>query len=245
MVKLEQFQHDYATFRRIFVTIVLLVLLIGIGSYVIYQDTGNIQGAVVRSMELVTHVEVPRGEPHSGLMFVLSFGGAILSVYIILVIINIFYTGRFKKGLEEARILKKIKKMTDHYVILGGGSLGTSVAASLKEKGKDVVVLEADNERVNELNHKGIAALEGDCFDREYLETVGLPKARMVMCCLNDDGDNLLTTLIAKDMNPNAKVVAEATFEKFAVELRKAGADRVIVPRKISGSYMAEVAVGL
>ena len=242
MVKLEQFQHDYATFRRIFVTIVLMILLIGTGAYFFYQESGNIQGAVVQSMELVTHTEIPKGEANSGLMFVLSFGGAVLSVYIILVIINIFYTGRFKKGLEEARILKKIKKMTNHYVVLGGGSLGTSVAASLAEKGKDVVVLEADNERVTELNHKGVPALEGDCFDREYLETIGVSRAHMVLCCLNDDGDNLLTTLIVKEMNPNAKIIAEATYEKYAVELRKAGADRVIVPRKISGSYMAEVA---
>lgn len=245
MVRLEQFQHDYATFKRIFITLLLMVMLIGTGAYFLYKDSGNIQGAVVQSMELVTHIKIPKGEVHGGIMFLLSFGGAVLSIYIILVLINIFYTGRFKKGLEEARILKKIKKMTDHYIVLGGGSLGTSVAASLAEKGMKVIVLEADNEKVIELNHKGIPALEGDCFDREYLQTVGVPKARMILCCLNDDGDNLLTTIIAKEMNPEIKVVAEATFEKFAVELRKAGADRVIVPRKISGSYMAEVAAGL
>jgi len=246
MVNIRSIEHDYATLRKISFSIIGIVILIGIGTYLLYGETGNIKESVYVSTELITHIGIPQeASANAGLLFLLSVAGAILSVYIIIVLIDIFYTGKFKKSLEEAKILKKITKMKDHYVILGGGSLGESVAKSLKNKGKNVVVIEADNERVAELNHKGIPSLEGDCFDREYLETAGIGKAKMAITCLNDDGDNLLATMLVKEMNKNIKVIAEATFEKYGEQLKKVGADRVVVPRKISGSYMAEIAGGL
>jgi voltage-gated potassium channel len=194
-------------------------------------------------MQLVTHIDIPmESKDAAAALFLLSFLGAVVSIYIILILINIFFTGRFKKSVEEARTLKKIQQMKDHYVILGGGSLGASVARALLDKGRQAVVLEKDNETAVELNHQGIPTLEGDCFDREYLETVGVKKARTVVACLNHDGDNLLLTLICKEMNPKVKVIVEATMEKYVGQMKKVGADRVVLPRKIGGTYMAEVA---
>lgn len=246
MVQLEHFEHDYATFNRILVAIFVMIFLVAAGTMVMYQQTNDSRESVFKAMELVTHINIPlEAKNAAGVLFLLSFFGAITSVYIILIIINIFFTGRFKKSIEEANTLKKIKQMKDHYVILGGGSLGESVAKALQAKGKTVVVLEKDNEVVAELNHQDIATVEGDCFDRDFLNLVGIKRAKVVVACLKQDGDNLLLTLICKEMNPKVKVIVEATREKYVTEMKKIGADRVVLPRKIGGTYMAEVAAAM
>ncbi|GEM_PF-5808076 len=246
MVQLEHFEHDYLTFRRILVAIFVIIFLVVSAAAVMYQQTNDPRESVFKAMELVTHISIPsEAKEAAGVLFLISFFGAIVSIYIILILINIFFTGRFKKSVEEARTLKKIKQMKDHYVILGGGSLGGSVAKALMAKGKTVVVLEKDNETVTELNHSGIPTLEGDCFDREFLDLVGLRRARAAVACLKHDGDNLLLTMICKEMNPKIKVIVEATMEKYVAQMKKIGADRVVLPRKIGGTYMAEVAASL
>ena len=242
MVSFAQWKEDAVTFRKIFFAVVILIVLVGVAAWLIFSQTANWGSALIDAMELVFHTEFPADNPYVAWLFVISVLGAVMSIYILIVIIDIFFMGRFTKSMEEARNMKKMQKLENHYIILGGGSLGTAVARALQEKGKKLIVIEADNERVNELNHQGILALEGDCFEREYLNAAGILKARMVIACLNDDGDNLLVTLLAKEMNPGVKVVAEATLDKYAQQLKKVGADRVIVPSKISGAYIAEIA---
>lgn len=242
MVNFDNWKEDSATFRKIFFAVVALIALVGIAAWLLFTQTQNWGSALIGAMELVFHTEFPMGNPNVAWLFVISVFGAVMSIYILIVIIDIFFMGRFTKSIEEAKNMKKMQKLENHYIILGGGSLGTAVAKSLHEKGKKLIVIEADNERVNELNHQGLLALEGDCFEREYLNAAGILKARMVIACLNDDGDNLLVTLLSKEMNPHVKVIAEATMDKYAQQLKKVGADRVIVPRKISGAYIAEIA---
>ncbi len=246
MVRLEHFEHDYATFNRILVAIFVIIFLVAAATMTMYKQTNDPQEAVYMAMELVTHIQIPDdARDHAGLLFLISFIGAVVSIYIVLILINIFFTGRFRKSVEEANTLKKIKQMKDHYIILGGGSLGSGAAKALIDKGETVVVLEKDNEIVQELNHNGVPALEGDSFDREYLSLAGIKRAKAVIACLNHDGDNLLLTLICKEMNPTVKVIAEATMEKYVTQMKKVGADRVVLPKKIGGVYMAEVAMSL
>ena len=228
--------------KKVLGSVLGLVVLIAIGAFYLFQKTGNARFSLVEAMKLVTHLQIGIGGSGSLLFFLLSFLGAILSIYLIITLINIFFTDRLKKNIQEARTMRTVAGLKNHYLILGGGSLGASVARSLKEKGKPVVVIEADNERVAELNKQGILAFEGDCFEKTYLTKAKVTLAKVAIACLNDDGDNLLATSLLKELNPNIKVVAEATFEKYASHLKKVGADEVVVPRDISGVYMAKMA---
>lgn len=228
--------------KKIAISIIALVVLIAVGTFYLYEKTGNVKFSLFESMKLVTHLQMGIGGNVSLIFFLLSFLGAVLSLYILVTLISIFFTDRLKKNMKEAKIMKEMASLKDHYIILGGGSLGASVARSLKEKGKQVVIIEADNERVSGLNDEGILALEGDCFEKVYLEKAQIKTAKVVIACLNDDGDNLLATLLAKQMNQGVKVIAEATYEKYVNHLKKVGADEVIVPRDISGVYIAKMA---
>jgi len=235
-------QDERSVLKKIAISIVCLVILIAIGTFYLYEKTGNLKFALFESMKTVTHIEMGIGGGVSLLFFLLSLLGAILSLYVIITLVSIFFTDRLKKNLAEAKLMKEITSLKDHYIVFGGGSLGASVARALKDKGKQAVVIEADNEKVSELNEAGILAIEGDCFEKTYLEKAKIGLAKVAIVCLNDDGDNLLVTMLAKQMNPRIKVIAEATYDKYVEHLKKVGADEVVVAQEIGGVYMAKMA---
>jgi trk system potassium uptake protein TrkA len=78
-------------------------------------------------------------------------------------------------------------------VIVGAGEVGSSIAASLSDS-HEVVVVEVDPARVEELNYAiDVLAIEGDGTDLAVLEEAGLSEADMVIACTDDDETNIVT----------------------------------------------------
>lgn len=59
------------------------------------------------------------------------------------------------------------------------------------------------------------------------------------MVCTDDDKVGLVTTVLARQLNPAIRVVARATTERAASRLRQAGADGVVAPAQIGGMRLA------
>lgn len=59
------------------------------------------------------------------------------------------------------------------------------------------------------------------------------------MICTDDDKIALVTTVLARQLNPKIRIVARATTERAASRLRQAGADGVVAPAQIGGMRLA------
>ncbi len=80
-----------------------------------------------------------------------------------------------------------------HIVIVGAGEVGSSIAASLADT-HDVVVLDVDPERVDDLNYSlDVLAREGDGTDLDVLLDVGVETTDMVVACTDVDETNIVT----------------------------------------------------
>ena len=75
------------------------------------------------------------------------------------------------------------------------------------------------------------------------LRDAGIERARAVIACVDSDADNVFIVLTARELAPDAFIVARASADDSEKKLRRAGADRVISPYKTSGSEMARVAL--
>lgn len=233
-----------ATVKKVVFSLIVLIVLIALAAVVIDQQKNDPAESYVNAINLVLHVGISPDADNAWLLVLFSIAGGIIIIYLALLLVQAMYTNAMKKSIDEARRMKKIKEFSNHYIICGGGSLGFSVGKTLSTRGLPAVVLDKDDERVAEMNAADIPALEGDCFNNEFLKEAGIMKAKTVIACLNDDGDNLLLTMLVKELNPNVTVIAEATYEKYASQLKRAGADEVVLPREIGGRYMAKLAVG-
>ena len=56
-----------------------------------------------------------------------------------------------------------------------------------------------------------------------------------------DDAANVFVSLTARELNPNIQIVGRASNESSITKLRKAGANRVVLPNYLGGRKMAKI----
>src|SRR4051812_4323148 len=149
--------------------------------------------------------------------------------------------GDLTQTFRRRRMLRTVQHMSDHFVVCGAGNAGLSVLAELSATKRPTVVIEADvirAQRVEE-NFPHVPVLIGDSTADDVLRAAGVERARGVVVCIDDDKDSLVVTVTARQLNPDARIVARATDERGVSRIRHAGADAVIAPSHIGGMRMA------
>jgi voltage-gated potassium channel len=133
--------------------------------------------------------------------------------------------------------------LEEHVIVLGYGELTEQILAELHDEA-DVVVVVDDPERVSALVSAEYDAITGDPSDEATLDRVGIDTARAVVAATEDDADDALAVLTARQLNPSIRIVAAATNHENVRKLERAGADTVISPTVIGGHLVAESAMG-
>lgn len=136
---------------------------------------------------------------------------------------------------------RSIEELFQHVIICGFGRVGRHLARSLDGEGVQYVVVEDDPDKIEELTELGLLALAGDATAEHTLVEAGLDRARAVVACVNSDADNVLLTLTAKGLRPDVVVVARVKMDENEAKLRRAGADRVILPSGIGARRIASL----
>lgn len=223
---------------KIVAAVSLLVFLIIIGAT--QMEEVNIKKAFLKSAIVVTHANVSDGDRHLLPLMVLSTMGVVVNFYIIYVLIEFLLEGRMRSIISGVRKMKNITRLKNHYIICGGGRVGLNVAKELHENKKKVLVIEKEQELINKIERTGVLVIKGDALDDHTLSQAGIEKAKYLVACLDNDGDNLLLTLTAKEMNENVRVGARAKEEIIVKKLYHAGAEYVVLPEIVGGVQLAK-----
>jgi len=172
---------------------------------------------------------------------VLTFIGLGLVLYCISTITAFIVEGGISILLKERKMLKRIAKLENHYIVAGAGSTGQHVLKEMYQMGVDMVVIESDPEKIQEMEEmcKGIHHIQGDATDDHNLINAGVEKAKGLVACLSNDKDNLYITVSAKNINPGIIVVARAVAMAMKDKLKRVGANYVVSPNQIGGLRMA------
>ncbi len=93
-------------------------------------------------------------------------------------------------------------------IIAGGGALGEGVARTLAGEGHDVVVIENDVARVEDLRGHGLRVVVGNATSPRILEVAGGLRAGVVIVCVSRDEDALVIAALARRHFQIARVVA-------------------------------------
>ncbi len=167
--------------------------------------------------------------------------GATAAVYTLSMITAFIVEGDLTQGFRRRRMQKRIDAMKGHYVVCGAGQTGTTVLRELVRTSRPCVAIEASAAHIAtaEVEMPGVPMLHGDCSDDETLLQAGIVRAAGIVICTDDDKNSLVTTVLARQLNPKIRVVARATTEKAASRLRQAGADGVVSPAHIGGMRLA------
>jgi trk system potassium uptake protein len=125
------------------------------------------------------------------------------------------------------------------FVVIGCGRFGQSVARSLYSKGHDVMAIDIDPEKVQEISDEVTHAIEADSTEEASLKTLGIRNFDVAVVSIGTDIQaSILTTLIVKELGVK-HVVAKAQNDIHAKVLYKIGADRVVLPERDMGIRLA------
>jgi voltage-gated potassium channel len=151
----------------------------------------------------------------------------------------------------EARLSQALGTMTDadiellddHVVVLGYGDLTEPLLEELNAV-VDFVVITPDSDAAARLRTRDVHVVVGDPSDEEPQHSAGIEHARAVVVATNDDAQDALAILTARQLGTDVRIVAAATDRENTEKLRRAGADAVISPAVIGGHLLVESALG-
>jgi voltage-gated potassium channel len=147
-------------------------------------------------------------------------------------------TERTRRNWRNARWRSK---MTGHAVVVGYGTKGRSVIATLRESGlpaASIVVIDLAAGVVAEANAAGLAAVVGDATRRNVLAQAEVGRAAQVVIAVNRDDTAVLVALTARELNPGALIAAAVRERENEPLLRQSGADEVVVSSDAAGQLL-------
>jgi len=117
------------------------------------------------------------------------------------------------------------------YAILGCGSVGHAVAEELVTEGKDVLIVDADEGRVEALRDQDLDARQGNIKDDEV--AAGVADRDVVLILSSDVEANVAAVKHLRDRGEDQFIVARASDPVSGDDLTDAGADVVINPSSV------------
>jgi len=126
--------------------------------------------------------------------------------------------------------------------VIGLGRFGSALAESLANKGMEVLALDSDPERVENVQDYVEHAYVIEHFDRKTLEEAGVQNCQTVIICISDGSEkSILTTLNVIDLGV-PRVFAKATSQDHGCVLQRIGA-QVVFPEKDMALKLANTLV--
>ncbi len=130
--------------------------------------------------------------------------------------------------------------MEKQFVVLGLGSFGESVAVTLQQLGCDVVAVDQDEERIQDIADKVTYAMQADIGNPDLLKSLGSRNFDGIVIGSSEDLESsILAVLEAKEMGI-PYILCKANNERHAQVLRKVGADAIVFPEKEMGRKIAK-----
>ncbi len=230
---------------------VAVILAVGTAGYVLIEGMDPLEALYVASAMILTIGSREPGEPaamsRAGTVFtvLLIWCGVGAALFFLTRFVGYVVGGELDRFVRARRMLKAIGRLEGHFIICGAGIAARRAYDELKSGGRDVVVVDKDPEALARLraDDPDLLFVEGDATEADVLEKAGAARCAGVITALPTDAENLYVVLIARDLNADALVIAEATSASAAGKIRRVGADHVITPAVICGTRMASAAL--
>ena len=133
------------------------------------------------------------------------------------------------------------RTLSDHTIICGFGVKGRSALRTLLDKGvahEDVVVIDESREAREHATGSGLTVICGSAASTEVLRQAGIEDARSIIVAVNRDDTAVLVTLTARELNPEATIVAAVREAENVHLLRQSGATSVITSADAAGRLL-------
>ena len=124
-------------------------------------------------------------------------------------------------------------------LVIGLGRFGRHMAKKFSEQNNDVMAIDINEERINNVLSVVTNALIGDATNEQFMETIGVRDFDLCVVAIGDNFQSSLeTTALLKDLGAKF-VLVRASRDVHAKFLLRNGADDVIYPEKETAERLA------
>lgn len=125
--------------------------------------------------------------------------------------------------------------------VFGYHRIGWKVCEALESMKVKFAVVDFNPEAIAKLEKRGIPAFFGDAADVEFLESLPLEKAKLIISTLPEVEDQRTLFSVIRDSKSKATVIGNLYHPIHLNEMYEAGADYVMMPHLLGGSWMSNI----
>lgn len=123
----------------------------------------------------------------------------------------------------------KKQQLKEVVVLVGHGRVGQHVSANFNLANRDLVIVDANRDRIEELREKGFFAIAGDANQESVLREAALDQALAIVVAVPNPFEARRIVEAARSLNPSIKVLVRAHNEEEMMYFTKQGVDLAIV----------------
>ena len=125
------------------------------------------------------------------------------------------------------------------FCVFGLGRFGQTLALSLAKSGHQVLIIDEDSDAVNALADAVTSSVVGDPTSEKVLRAAGVRDYDCaIVCTANNINDNILLTIMLKDLGM-PKIVARALNDGHKRVLQRLGVDMIAFPEEDTAEKLA------
>lgn len=186
--------------------------------------------------EVLDVTSVPGGREWT---LILLIFGVSANLYVLSSLTSFILEGDFTQMRRYRSRIRRMQRMSGHYIVCGVGTTGQHVVRELIAVGEKVVAIDLEAANLAVVDEKKAVPLQADATDDEVLARAGIDRAKGIVAALDDDKTNMFVVVSARQANPTIRIVAKSVSQSAVQKLRRAGADAVVSPNFIGGLRLA------
>jgi len=224
--------------------LILLINLFGISGFMLIEKFSFLDALYMTVITITTigYMEV-RPLSHDGRIFNIIFIITSFTsyTYALASLTKYVVSGELQIYFKNRKLMQELHKMRNHIIVCGFGRNGQQAGNTLNAHKVPFVAIDFREHNIDDyLQHNpDLVYIKGDATQDELLVKAGIDRAKGLICALPTDADNVFIVLSARSLNASIQIVSRASQASSVMKLKKAGADKVIMPDKIGGTHMA------
>jgi voltage-gated potassium channel len=164
-----------------------------------------------------------------------------LRVAFLIVLIGTTVETLTTQSRQALKIQRWRNRVRNHTVVIGYGTKGrTAVAAMVGDEvaPADIVIVDENVVALARAKGAGLVTVHGDATKSEVLRLASAQHAKSIIVATDDDASAVLVTLTARELAPNAKIIAAVREGENQHLLRQSGADSTVVTAETAGRLL-------
>ncbi|GAS93121.1 transmembrane cation transporter [Mycolicibacterium canariasense] len=164
-----------------------------------------------------------------------------LRVAFLIVLIGTTVETLTTQSRQALKIQRWRRSVRNHTIVVGYGTKGrTAVSAMIGDDVApgDIVVVDDDPAALERAKSAGLVTVRGSATDSEVLRLASAQHAKSIIVAANRDDTAVLVTLTARELAPNANIIAAVREAENQHLLRQSGANTTVVTSETAGRLL-------